>query len=205
MLTDQEIELVAQAHVSKIYPHDDKVKIVYREKRSNPDGIYFCANRCTDDPLDVYVGSGGFFVTRKSGEIWEFGSGQIVHEGLDYWLEWYAEGWRPGTYRFTVTQVKKRKLFAELLIKNQFSYQIREVECNTVWHRDVDYNEARILRRIRELPCSFRATGEQLKALIPVLKTEDIAIFDFSYIGDPSKYDWRPENNSADQLGPIYE
>jgi hypothetical protein len=42
-------------------------EIVYREKQ--PDGIFFSANRRTDDLLEKYVGLGGFFVSREPGEI----------------------------------------------------------------------------------------------------------------------------------------
>jgi hypothetical protein len=40
----------------------------------------------------MYIGDGGFFVTRQTGEIWKFGSGQVSpQEGLDYWLKWYSK------------------------------------------------------------------------------------------------------------------
>ncbi len=93
MLTDEEIESIARAHVRKAYRPD--CEILHREKRSAPDGVYFVANRRTDDPSEIYLGIGGFFVSRETGEIWQFGSGQIFREGLDYWLKRYAEGWRP--------------------------------------------------------------------------------------------------------------
>lgn len=99
MLTDNEIEHIAETHVLKTYPSD--CEILRREKRSQPEGVYFEANHPAHDPLEQYVGSGGFFVSRQTGEIWEFGSGQLFNEGLEYWLQFYAEGWRPGTYRFT--------------------------------------------------------------------------------------------------------
>jgi hypothetical protein len=60
MLSDDEIESIAQEHVRKNYPAD--CEILYRERRLEPDGIYFVANR--RDPHDFYVGSGGFFVAR---------------------------------------------------------------------------------------------------------------------------------------------
>lgn len=203
VLNDEEIEAVARDHVSKTYPAD--CEILYREKRLKPGGTYFVANRRTDDPLEVYVGCGGFFVNRESGEIWEFGSGQIVHEGLDYWLQWYAEGWRPGMCRLTVRDVNHPHRFAQLLVEHHLSYRMRELEHNIVWSRVVEYDEALVLRRIDELPCTFMVTADQLRALIPVLQTEGGAVFDYSHVGAPRKYDWHPENNTTDQLGPQYE
>jgi hypothetical protein len=90
MLTDEEIENIAQAHLRKSYPQD--CEILSRVKRSEPDGVYFVANRQADSLLNMYIGDGGFFVTRQTGEIWKFGSGQVSpQEGLDYWLKWYSK------------------------------------------------------------------------------------------------------------------
>jgi hypothetical protein len=110
MLSDDEIEIIAQERVRKNYPAD--CEILHRERRLEPDGIYFVASVANQRDLHFYVGPGGFFVARVSGEIWEFGSGQIVHEGLDYRLKWYAEGWRPGKYRLIVRKLKSPRRLA---------------------------------------------------------------------------------------------
>src|SRR5262249_38468097 len=97
MLSDEEIEAVAQDYVRRAYAADRE--IFHRENRSEPDGIFFVAK-------GSLPGDGGFFVTRASGEIWHFGSGQFgLHGGLENLLKWYAEGWRPGGYRLTVREV----------------------------------------------------------------------------------------------------
>ena len=71
MLSDNQIEALAQQHLEKAYPVD--CEILSRERRSNPDGIYFVANRRSENPLNLYIGDGGFFVSRRSGAIWKFG------------------------------------------------------------------------------------------------------------------------------------
>ena len=144
-------------------------------------------------------------MSRQTGEIWEFGSGQLFNEGLEFWLQFYAEGWRPGTYRLTIRNVMKPGRFARLLVDQHVSYLIREIECNTVWERTAVYDEDLILRRTRNLPCSFPVTAVHLRAIIPDLESEGIAIFEYAHVGNPKKYDWRPENNTEDQLGPQYD
>jgi len=140
MLSDDEIEAIAQEHVRKNWPAD--CEILQRERRLEPDGIYFVANRRAPD---FYVGSGGFFVARVSGEIWEFGSLQIAHEGLDYWLKWYAEGWRPGKCRLIVQQLKSPRRLAHLLVEQGVSYYMREVENDIVWIHEITADEEAVL------------------------------------------------------------
>src|SRR5262245_21956897 len=136
MLSDDAIETIAIEHVRKNYPAD--CEILRREKQLEPDGIYFVANRPNEN---IYIGSGGFFVARASGEVWEFGSGQIFHEGLDYWLKWYAEGWRPGGYRLIVRKVKFPRRLAQLFVEHDLCYCMREVENGVVWIRQVKADE----------------------------------------------------------------
>jgi hypothetical protein len=203
MLTDEEIEVVAQDHLKKAYPAD--CEILHRQKRQEPDGIYFVATRPTDDFLESYIGDGGFFVARFSGEIWHFGSGQIFHEGLEYWLKWYAEGWRPGGYRLTVRETRDPLQFARLMVEHHVSYRVRELDHGVVWDRVAEYDEDLVLRRLTELPCTFLVAAEDLSAMFPTLKGGEIACFDYAPMETHRKYDWRPENNSPEQLGPQYE
>lgn len=203
MLSDREIEAIAQNHVRTTYP--ENCEILYREGRTNPDGIYFGANVRTEDWSQKLVGDGGFFVTRESGEIWQFGSGQMVHEGLDYWLQFYAEGWRLGLYRLTLHKVMQAERLARLAVEEHLTYLIREVECNTVWHRWAKYDEDIVLRRIKTLPCTFIVSALELRKMMPKLRSEEIAVFEYSFAGGIKDYDSHPENNTQDQLGPQHE
>ncbi|MEI8384295.1 MAG: hypothetical protein WCJ09_29580 [Planctomycetota bacterium] len=126
MLKDYVIDAIALDHVRKTC----RCEILDRKIYSDPDGIYFFAN--FHGPAE-HFGDGGFFITRSSGEIWEFGSHQIVSEGLDYWLQWYAEGWRPGTYRLKIMEVTSVTLLAKLLEEHGVSYQFRELAHGAVW------------------------------------------------------------------------
>ena len=206
MFTDEEIESLAEDHVRKTYPAD--CEILSREKKSDPDGIYFVANRREVDPDDwqkMYCGDGGFFVHRASGEIWGFGSGQIVHEGLDYWLKFHAEGWHLGPYRLTVREVADPRRFAQLVVKQHVRYLVRELDSGAVWKTYLDYDQNTVLRRLESLPCSFAMEAKQLRAILPVLLQENVADFDYCRIDAPKKYDWRPENNAPDLLGPQWD
>ena len=197
MLTDDEIEALAGEHVKRTYPAD--CEILRTEKRSSPDGVYFVANRNTDG----YIGPGGFFVDRVSGEIWSFSSGQIWHEGLEYWLKWYAEGWRPGWYRLTVRDVTDPHRFAKVLVEHRVTYLVRELEHGVVWKTRVGYDEDTAFRRIETLPCTFVMSADQLRLILTALRK--VAGFDYGYIDIPRKYDWRPENNTPDLLGPQWD
>jgi hypothetical protein len=203
VLSDSEIEEIAQNHVRATYP--ENCEILSRQRRAKPDGIYFGANVGTKDISQMLVGDGGFFVNRESGEIWQFGSGQIFHEGLAYWLKFYAEGWRLGLYQLTLQRVMKPRRFANLIMKHRVEYLVREVECNTVWHRWTPYNEETVLRRIESLPCTFVVGPKELRKMIPQLQTAGIATFEYSFAGSHRDYDTHPENNTPDQLGPQYE
>ncbi|HZF08033.1 MAG TPA: hypothetical protein VFE33_04505 [Thermoanaerobaculia bacterium] len=192
MLTDEEIERIAEAHVRDTYSAD--CEILYREKRSAPDGVYFVANRRTDP----YIGTGGFFVVRGTGEIWEIGTS--ASRSLDDWLQWYDEGWRPGLYRLTLREVMEPRRFAGLMVRQGVSYLVREIECGTVWERMAAYDEKTVLWRIKSLPCHFIVTVDQLRAMRSKLESERIAAFEYTHAGAQKKYDWRPENNSPEQL-----
>ena len=198
MLSDDEIEAIAQEHVRKNYPAD--CEILNRERRLEPDGIYFGANR--RDPHDFYVGGGGFFVARMSGEIWKFGSGQIGD--LDYWLKWYGEGWRPGKYRLIVRQLKFPRRLAHLLVEQGVSYYMREVESGIVWTREVAADEEAVLHRLKKLPCTLMVSADLLRAILPMVEAKGLANVEYSHIGEP-QYDWRPENNTPEQLGPQWD
>ncbi len=195
MLTDEAIDAIAQEHVRRWNPPG--WKILRRDVRSNPDGIYFFAS-CDGGH---YGGPGGFFVTRASGEVWTFGSGQIHGEGLDYWLNFYADGWRMGTYRLTVLAVESPTAFAQLLRQRRVSYQLREVAHATVWTRTVAAQLGEILDRLKTLPCTFLVSAEDLRAILPILKEDEPARVEYHYVGSRPRYDWRPENNTPDQLG----
>ena len=142
---------------------------------------------------------------RATGEIWSFGSGQIVHEGLDYWLTWYADGWRPGNYQLVVHGVNNPSGFARLLVKHGVTYLVRAVEHGAVWRDSVDYDENTVLGRVKKLPCTFAMNAKQLSEMLPALRNDKLVDFDYSYIGTARKYDWRPENNAPDQMGPQWE
>jgi hypothetical protein len=200
VLTDDEIDAIAQEHVRSTYPPESA--ILHREARSNPDGVYFVANHRSGEP---YFGPGGFFVTRSSGELWTFGSGQIAHEGLDYWLKWradlHAEGLRPGMYRLTVLEVKSVAAFSRLLQQQGVSYRHREVAHGTVWTRWVAATIEEIHERLAAQPCTFLVSHEDVRTILPVLRREELARVEYSYIGEPPRHDWRPESNTPDQLG----
>jgi hypothetical protein len=120
MLTDEQIETLAEQHLRKTYPQD--CEIVFRQQYRHPAGVYFVANRRCE--RERYLGFGGFFVNRTCGEIWTFGSGNIFHEGLEYWLNFHNEGWRRGLYRLVVKQVLRPQRFAALLLQSQVSYVV---------------------------------------------------------------------------------
>jgi hypothetical protein len=204
VLSDDEIDGIAQEHVRNTYPPD--CAILHREVRSDPDGIYFVANRRGGDP---YLGPGGFFITRSSGELWTFGSGQLALEGLDYWLKWraelHAEGFQPGTYRLTVLQVTVAAAFARLLEKQGVSYRFREVAHGAVWTRWVTANMEEIAARLATLPCTFLVSHDVVRTILPLLRRDEIARVEYSYIGDPPRHDWRPDNNEPEQLGPQWD
>jgi hypothetical protein len=205
MLTDHEIETLAQDFVATGFPKD--CEILYSEPRTDPDGIYFIANRRTDNPKGLYIGSGGFFVLRSTGEIWEFGSGQIWHEGLDYWLNWYAEGWRPGLYRFRIHHVDEldRLTLANAIVQAGATYLFREVAHGVVWVSNIRYDTPLILSRLQVLPCTFLLPADQVRAVVLALGTPRIAEVEYSLIGSIPRPDWRPENNRPEQLGAQYE
>jgi hypothetical protein len=106
------------------------------------------ANVPTDDWMGRHIGDGGFFIERTSGEIWKFNSGQLSYEGLEYWLNWYAEGWRPGLYRLTLHDVADEHRFARLLVEQQVTYLLRELDHGAVWRLRVAYDEHTILKRL---------------------------------------------------------
>lgn len=195
MLKDYAIDAIALDHVRKTCP---RCEIMVREIYSEPDGIYFFAN-CYG-PAE-HIGGGGFFITRASGEIWEFGSYEIVSKGVDYWLQWYAEGWRPGTYRLKILEVASVASLAKLFEQHEVTYQFRELAHGTVWIKSVRANEEEIRNRIATLPCTFLVGADFLREVLPVLAKQELARVEYVYIGEGPKYDWRPENNTPNQLG----
>jgi len=203
MLSDTEIEALAKQHLKETYPVD--CEILSGRRLSNPDGIYFVANRRSENPHDLYIGDGGFFVSRKSGAIWKFGSGHIVRGGLEDWLRFYDEGWRDGLYRLVVRQVRRPVRLAELFVQSHLSYVVLKLKHGVVRSRSIRYDEKTILQRIQQLPCSFSIRGVELRALIPTLESERVAVVEYSYIENPPTHDWRPEKYTADMLGPQWE
>jgi hypothetical protein len=202
MLSDEEIEAVAQEYVRRAYPAN--CSILHRENWLEPTGIYFMANY--QEPLDQILGDAGFFVSRVSGEVWRFGSEDLGrHRGLENLLKWYAEGWRPGTYRLTVREVNDPFQFARLLVDRHVWYLVRELEHGVVWPRLAEYDEELVLHRLKKLPCTFIVMAEEMSAMLPRLKAGAIACFDYQFGGWTGKFDWRPEKNSPEQLGPQYE
>jgi hypothetical protein len=99
----------------------------------------------------------------------------------------------------------KPNRLAELVVQQHLMYLVREIECGIVWQRTAAYDEELVLRRIKNLPCSFPVTADQLRAMLPHLRSGEIAVFEYSYVGNPKEYDYHPTNNSKDQLGPQYE
>lgn len=203
MLTNREIDDIAQSHIEAKYPQD--CEILRREKHAAPDGIYFVANRRTDNPKDTYVGSGGFFILRSTGEIWEFGSGQIVYQGLEYWLQWYAEGWRPGIYRFRILNVTDPDRLADAIVQSGATYLFREIAHGAIWETRISYDIDLVQTRLKQLPCTFLLSVEEVRQILRVLDEFQIADVEYSHIGELPKQDWRPENNRPDQLGAQYE
>jgi hypothetical protein len=122
-------------------------------------------------------------------------------------LKWYAEGGRHGLYRLTVREVHAPLQFARLLVGHGVWYLLRELEHGVVWDTPfVRYDEELILRRLKELPCSFLVHASQMSAMLPALKAGAIARFDYSPLdAPPKKYDWRPEKNTPEQLGAQFE
>jgi hypothetical protein len=202
MLSDSEIDALAEQHIKNTYPRD--TIILSREVYAHPDGVYFTVGRRYNarHPLlerhAQYIG--GFFVSRRSGQIWTIGSGHINSQGLQFWLEFYDEGWRDGLYRMVVREVPRPLRLANLLLKSRVSYAVLELEHGVVWNRRVQYDKNTLLRRFKQLPCSFEINGVDLRAIIPALESGRVALIDYSYVGHPIYYDWHPEHYSADQL-----
>jgi hypothetical protein len=202
MLSDDEIDAIAQKHVRKNHPD---CEILHRERWLEPDGIYFVVNRLDEHGDLYYFESAGFFVARVSGEIWKIGYGQISHEDLEYWLKWYAEGWRPGKYRLIVQELKSPRRFAHLLVEQRVSYYMREVENDIVWTHEVTADEEAVLDRLKKLPCTFMVSADLLRVILPLVEANGLAKVEYDYIGESPKYDWRPENNTPEQLGPQWD
>jgi hypothetical protein len=96
-------------------------------------------------------------------------------------------------------------LFASLIVAEEICYLMREVESDVVWVRGVRYDKKLVLDRIKTLPCCFIVTADNLRAMLPRIRSKQIATFDYSYRGEGKKYDWRPANNTEKELGPQYE
>jgi hypothetical protein len=182
MLTDEEIENIAQAHLRDTYPRN--WKIVHREKCSDPDGIYFRArDRRTGQG---YEGDGGYFVVRQSGAIWKLDSAEVVSGGLGYWLKFYAEGWHKGPYRLTIHHVSDPVRFAELCASSVSDIRVRSDEDGV---KVVKCSKQVVLQLLQKLPCSFDLFVIQLRKLIPELEAEALALFEYAYCGDETQND----------------
>ncbi len=199
MLKDYAIDAIALDHLRKTCP---RCEILDRKIYSDPDGIYFIAN-CRGP--GQHFGDHSFFITRSTGEIWEIRSYQILSNGLDYWLQWYAEGWRPGTYRLKIMEVTSVTVLAKLLEEHGVSYQFRELANGIVWTKWERANEEEIRIRIATLPCTFLVRADFLREVLPMLAKQKLARVEYVYIGQSPEYDWRPENNSTAQLGPQWD
>lgn len=83
MLSDQEIEAIARAHVKAEQNAMSRPNNPLRlepEKNcdvEDPPGIYY-STRVLDPPGDTLFGSGGFFVSRATGVVTVFGSGELI-------------------------------------------------------------------------------------------------------------------------------
>src|SRR5262249_41237273 len=119
MLTDDEIDAIALKYLKEHYSQDGGFS--ERTPYSKPGGIYYL-------PQVQYMGDGGFFVSRKSGKIWSFGSGDLAHDRLQTMLDFYDEGWRWGNYRLAVQYVARAVQFAELLVEKRLTYTVLELE-----------------------------------------------------------------------------
>ena len=202
MLTDDEIDAIAQEHVRTSCPPE--YVILHRKVHSDPDGIYFHANR-RGGLFEQDLGPGGFFVLRSSGELFQFGSGQLAYEGLAYWVKYYsdlsAEGLQPGMYRLTVLEVKSVVEFARLLQKHGVGYEHREVAHGIVWSQQVTASLEEILERLATLPCTFIVWVDVVRTILLLIRKDEIARVEYSYVDHRRRPDWRPENNPPDKLG----
>jgi hypothetical protein len=192
MLTDAELDAIALKHIKERY--SKSCEFGTRIPYSKPDGIYYVAR---ESP----VLSGGFFVRRKNGEIRSLGI-EVLHRGVQYWLDFYEEGWRLGLIRLVVQDVSHDVQFAELLVEKQIIYTVLELEYDVVWSRRVPYDMETVLRRIKSLPCSFLIPSVTFREILPAL--ESVASFDYSY-ADHHGYDWHPEKYTPEQLGPQWD
>ena len=152
---------------------------------------------------DTYIGSGGFFVCRSSGEIWQLGSGMIASEGVEYWLEYLAQGWKLGSYRLTIQDTSQPLLLARFLYKLNLEYVVLELEDKIVWQTRKIYTLDVIRDRLSNLPCSFTIDGQKLRGAVPEL--DRLAAYVYSPIEGPPQYDWRSEGYSESDLGPQWD
>jgi hypothetical protein len=77
MLSPDEAFQLAQEYALQKYPYGYRARV--EAEISDPPGFYFgpeyVGDSC-DDP--ILIGEGGFFVSRATGEVRHFGSGQYV-------------------------------------------------------------------------------------------------------------------------------
>jgi hypothetical protein len=83
MLTDQDLERIAQSHVRAMELHSAAVgppiqlQLLKLGDLDEPPGSYYGVQ--VVQPSDGFLlGDGGFFVARKDGTLQEFGSGELV-------------------------------------------------------------------------------------------------------------------------------
>lgn len=196
MLTDRQIETKARQYVRDYYPPD--CRILSRVPYAEPDGIYFTANRRDDHPEGPYLCMGGFFVVRRTGEMWSLGCQQ--EDDVDYWLKFFSEGWTTGVYRLTIESVKSVTRVARLFVKHSLSYLVLEVEHGVVWRTLTDYTEEVASRRLRNLPAVCHIQGQDLREMLPEL--QELATCQYSEVKEFPECSWRPEDYSEEDLGP---
>jgi hypothetical protein len=73
-----------------------------------------------------------------------------------------------------------------------------------VWTHEVTADEETLLHRLKKLPCTFMVSADLLRAILPMVEAKGLANVEYSYIGH-LEYDWRPENNTPEQLGPQWD
>jgi hypothetical protein len=110
-----------------------------------------------------------------------------------------------GTYLMKLTSVTDPSRFANLLINCKVSYRVRLLRGDTVWEFCAAYEEEVVLQRLRALPCTFLLSSYELVAIGNALLQEGIAAFDYRPKSTFKNYDWRAQNNKAEDLGPQWE
>ncbi len=206
MLSNDELEAVARKHLRKNFPSD--CEILSRTEHAEPDGVYFYANRRTDDPMERYFCMQGFFVRRSTGHMYQLGQEQTGND-LSHWLGHYAEqddlGLEQGFYRLTVHSVEDKAALVGTLVEFDARYAVLELETGTVWTSWELYDEQTIRRRLKELPAAFLVPTDCVAA---VLKEDQARSGNYSYafIGEwLPKYSRFAADYEEGALGPQWD